>query len=150
TGFVSYRFISRSHGQFKRVSNTSAAAQRPLRRVSYSPLTDEDLQHLQTLPEQAQAEELLDRAIQHDPRALDLFEQNISVWHNLQRTTRLNDLEQRSRFSTDLRVRYANADLNLAINGLPKTDSSVDQLLAQAQADPAHRPSSVYWMGMLA
>jgi hypothetical protein len=32
------------------------------------------------LPEQAQAEELLDRAVRHDPRALELFEQNIGTW----------------------------------------------------------------------
>lgn len=150
TGFVSYRFISRGQRQFRRPPNAGAAAKRPVQRITYSPLTDTDLQHLQTLPDQAQAEELLDRAIQHDPRALDLFEQNIGAWHNITRTARLNELEQRTRFSTDLRVRYANADLNLAINGLPKTESSADQLIAQAQADPTHRPFSVYCLGMLA
>jgi HEAT repeat protein len=79
-----------------------------------------------------------------------LFEQNIGVWHDLQRTAHMNDLERRSQFSTDLRVRYANADLNLAVNGVPKTDASADALIAQAQADPAHRAYSVYSMGMLA
>jgi len=95
-------------------------------------------------PEQAQAEELLDRAIKHDTRALDLFEQSINSWHNLKRTAHMNELERRSCFSTDLRVRYANADLNLAIDGLPRTNDSVDQLIAQARADPTHRPYSVY------
>ncbi len=109
-----------------------------------------DMQRLQTLPEQEQAEELMDRAIQHDPRALELFEQNIGAWRAIQRTPRMNDLEQRSLYSTDLRVRYANADLNLAIDGLPKTDASADQLITQAQADPAHRAYSVYHLGMLA
>jgi len=150
TGFVTYRLMSRNHGQFSRASNAGATARRPMRRAAYSSLTDDDLQHLQTLPEQAQAEELLDRAIQHDPRALDLFERSIGSWHNISRTPRMNELEQRSRFSTDLRVRYANADLNLAINGLPKTESSADQLIAQAHANPTHRPFNVYCMGMLA
>ena len=92
---------------------------------------------------------MLERAIHHDTSALDLFEQNIGVWHDLQRTAHMNDLERRSQFSTDLRVRYANADLNLAINGVPKTDASANALIAQAQADPAHRAYSVYAMGML-
>jgi hypothetical protein len=150
TGFVTYRFLPGHHGQFKRASNGDALAKHPLQQVAYSPLTDEDVQHLQSIPEQARAEQLLDRAIQHDPRALDLLEQNIGVWHNIRRTTRMNELEMRSGYSTDLRVRYANADLNLALDGFPKADNSVDQLIAQAQSDPEHRPYSVYHMGMLA
>ena len=149
-GFVGYQIFSRGHAQPKRVLKAAAPARTPLRQAAYSPLSDADVEHLQTLPEQAQAEELLSRAIQHDTRALDLFEQNIGVWHDLQRTAHMNDLERRSQFSTDLRVRYANADLNLAINGVPKTDDSAEQLIAQAQADPAHRAYSVYAMGMLA
>jgi len=149
-GFVGYRIVSQGRRQTNRVSKVSASAHRPLRPVVYSPLTDNDLPRLQTLPEQARAEELLDRAIQHDPRALDLFEQSIGGYRNLTRTAHMNELDDRSRYSTDLRVRYANADLNLALDGLPKTNSSADQLIAQAQADPAHRPYSVYHMGMLA
>ena len=150
TGFIGYQFFSHVHAQPKRVSKVAAPARNSLRQVAYSPLTDVDVQRLQVLPEQAQAEELLARAIQHDARALNLFEQNIGTWRELTRTARMNDLEQRSLYSTDLRVRYANADLNLAIDGLPKTEDSADQLITQAQADPAHRPYSVYHMGMLA
>jgi hypothetical protein len=155
TGFVGYRFVSRDYGKPTRVSRVPARTKSSPRQVAHSPVTDVnqqhlDLQHLQTLPEQAQAEELLDRAIRHDTRALDLFEQNIGVWHDLQRTANMNELERRAQFSTDLRVRYANADLNLAINGVPKTNASAGALMAQAQADPAHRAYSVYSMGMLA
>ncbi|HXM12769.1 MAG TPA: HEAT repeat domain-containing protein [Terriglobales bacterium] len=150
TGFVGYRFLSRDYGKPTRVSKVPAPAKSFPRQVAHSPLTDIDLQHLQTLPEQAQAEELLDRAIHHDTRALDLFEHNIGLWHHLQRTANTSELERRSQFSSDLRVRYANADLNLAINGVPKTDASVGALIAQAHADPAHRAYSVYAMGMMA
>jgi len=150
TGFVSYRFFSPDYGKHTRISRVLRPAKSSPHELARSPLTDIDLQHLQTLSEQAQAEELLGRAIQHDPRALDLFEENIGVWHDLQRTANMNELERRSQFSTDLRVRYANADLNLAINGVPKTNASVDALIALAQADLAHRAYSVYAMGMLA
>jgi len=149
-GFMGFRFFSLGHRTTNHAPKPGSTAGSSLRQVAYSPLTDADVQNLQTLPEQAQAEELLDRAIKHDPRALDLFEQNIDAWRNLKHTGHMNELEVRSRFSTDLRVRYANADLNLAIDGLPKTSDSVDQLIAQAQADPVHRPYSVYHMGMLA
>lgn len=160
TGFGGYRFFSRGYGKPTRISRGAAPPKSLPRQVAHSPLTgtdlqhldlqNPDLQHLQTLPAQAQAEELLDRAIHHDPRALKLFEQNIGVWHDLQRTPQMTELERRSQFSTDLRVRYANADLNLAINGVPKTGAEADALIAQAQADPAHRAFSVYAMGMLA
>jgi len=153
TGFVGYRFFSRSYGKPARVSRVAAVparAQYSARPSTHSPLTEVDLEHLQTLPEQAQAEELLERAIQHDTSALDLFERNVGGWHNLQRTTQMNDLERRSQYSTDLRVRYANADLNLAIDGVPKTEASAEALIAQAQADPEHRAYSVYVLGMLA
>lgn len=149
-GFVGYQIFSHGHRRTNRVSKIGAPAKSPLRQMAYSPLTDGDVQHLQTLPEQARAEELLDRAIQHDPRALDLFERNIGSWPNLTRTARMSELERRSCYSTDLRVRYANVDLNLAIDGLPKTDSSADQLIALAQSDPEHRAYSVYHLGMLA
>ena len=150
TGFVGYRFLSRDYGKPTRISKVSAPARSPLRQATDSPLTDVDMQNLQTLPEQAQAEELLDRAIRHDTRALDVFEQNIGVWHDLTRTAHMNELERRSQFSTDLRVRQANADLNLAINGVAKTEASADALIAQAQADAAHRAYYVFSMGMLA
>ena len=150
TGFIGYRFLSRDYGKPTRVSRVPAPAKSPPRQAANSPLTNVDLQQLQTLPEQAQAEELLDRAIQHDARALDAFEQNVGVWHHLQRTAQMNELERRSQFSTDLRVRQANADLNLAINGVSKTEATADQLIAQAQADAAHRAYYVFSMGMLA
>ena len=119
----------------------------------YAKLTDGDIERLKTLPPQAQAEELLERAIQHDPRSLALFEE--SIWTadwlgRIRLTDRMKQLEQRSEFSSDLRVRYANADLNLSMDGWPKTEQSADQLIERAASDPQYRPAAVYFMGMLA
>jgi len=149
-GIVGSRILSVKHANPTRISKTSGVARSSLHQVTHSPLTDTDVEHLQALPAQSQAEELLERAIQHDLRALDIFEQNIGSWSNLTRTAQMNQLDERSRYSTDLRVRYANADLNLALNGLPKIEATADQLIALAHADPAHRAYSVYSMGMLA
>ena len=123
----------------------------PAQPVNHSALTYSDVQRLQRMPEQAQAEELLERAIRHDSRALDLFEQKIGIWlGDIKLTEHMKQLEWRSRFSTDLRVRYANADLNLAMDGWSKSDNSADLLIARAASDPAYRQAAVYFMGMMA
>jgi HEAT repeats len=153
TGFMVYNFNSARRGIPKRQASPKAQTSTKSRaqRVTYKSLTDADAQRLQLLPEQAQAEELLERAIQHDDKARDLFEQNIVIWMgDIKLTDRMKQLEWRSRFSTDLRVRYANADLNLALNGWAKTDNSADLLIAQAQTNAATRVGAVYHMGMLA
>jgi hypothetical protein len=134
-----------------RTPRSVRVAKSPVQPVNYSPLTDTDVQRLQGMPEQAQAEELLERAIRHDSRALDLFEQNIGIWlGGIKLTEHMKQLERRSQFSTDLRVRHANADLNLAMDGWSKTDNSVDLLIAKAQSDPGYRQAAVYFMGMMA
>lgn len=152
-GFMAYHFTSAMHGVPKRpaAAKSQATAKSRAQRVTYTPLTEVDTQRLRSLPEQAQAEELLDRAIQHDDKARDLFEQNITMWQgDVKLTDRMKQLEWRSRFSNDLRVRYANTDLNLAINGWTKTENSADLLITQAQTDKKSRPTAVYQMGMLA
>ena len=152
-GFMVYHFNSAMRGVPKRTTPTKSqtAAKARAQRVTYTPLTEVDTQRLRSLPEQAQAEELLDRAIQHDDKARDLFEQNITIWlGDIKLTDRMKQLEWRSRFSNDLRVRYANADLNLAMDGWAKTENSADLLITQAQTDKKARAGAVYQMGMLA
>ena len=152
-GFMTHHFNSAMHGVPKRPAapRSQTAAKSRTQRVSYTPLTDVDAHRLQLLPEQTQAEELLDRAIQHDDKARDLFEQSIVMWlGDIKLTDRMKQLEWRSRFSNDLRVRYANADLNLAINGWAKTENSADLLITQAQTDKNARATALYQMGMLA
>jgi len=154
SGALAFGFFMRS--SVKNGAPRPRTARRPTARslvqqVNYSPLTDSDVQRLQGMPEQGQAEELLERAIRHDSRALDLFEQNIVIWlGDIKLTERMKQLEWRSRFSTDLRVRYANADLNLAMDGWSKTDNSADLLIAKAQSEPGYRQAAVYFMGMMA
>jgi hypothetical protein len=152
-GFTVFSLTSARHGVPKRpvATRSQTAARSRAQRLAHTPLTEVDLHRLQLLPEQAQAEELLDRAIQHDDKARDLFEQNIEMWlGDIKLTDRMKQLEWRSRFSTDLRVRYANADLNLVMNGLAKTQNSADLLITQAETDKTSRAAAVYQMGMLA
>ncbi|MFZ0284690.1 MAG: HEAT repeat domain-containing protein [Terriglobales bacterium] len=150
-GFLGYRIFSVRHGVPRPAfSRSRGSAKFRAQRVTYTPLTDAEAQRLQLLPEQEQAEELLDRAIHHDDRARDMFEQDIAMWQGgIKLTERMKELERRSSFSTDLRVRYINADLNLGMDGWAKTQNSVDLLITQAQTKGS-RAAAVYEMGMLA
>jgi HEAT repeat protein len=153
SGFVLYKFVGSQHTVAQRRSApTKSASQTPVRHT-YAALTDEDIERLHQAPIQDQAEELLERAIQHDSRALDVFEQNIDSesWRgNIKLTDRMKNLEGRSQYSSDLRVRYANADLNLSMEGWAKNDQSAELLIQRAQSDTQYRAAAVYYMGMLA
>lgn len=150
-GFFAFRMAARPRPANRGINRKTTSRTQPVQRISYAPMTDKDEDRLKTLSEQAQAEELMERAIQHDQRALDLFEQNIGIWlGDIKLTDNMKQLEQRSRFSSDLRVRYANADLNLAMDGWAKTENSADLLVAKAQSDLGYRQAAVYFMGMMA
>ncbi|HEY2546817.1 MAG TPA: HEAT repeat domain-containing protein, partial [Candidatus Acidoferrum sp.] len=120
-------------------------------RAGASAMSDADAQRVLALPTQPQGEELLERAIEHDPRALDLFEQNVSEWvGHINLTDKMKQLERRSEFSSDLRVRYANADINLTLDGWQKNEEAADMLIERAKTDLQYRAAAVYFLGMLA
>jgi hypothetical protein len=151
-GFMVWRltaFTSRSN--HARAAAAAPVAKTVSRRVFAASLTDADVERLGALPAQAQAEELLERAIGHDTRALKIFDHLLDGWvGHIQKTQRLSQLEQRSRFSEDLRVRYANADINLALEGWQKNQRSADLLIERARTDVHYRSAAVYFLGMLA
>jgi hypothetical protein len=131
-------------------SNPPASAPAARRSIS-KPMTDSDVDRILSLPQQQQAEELLDRAIGHDQLALKLFDQNIDSWiGHIRLTDNMRTLEYRSQYSTDLRVRYANADINLALDGWHKNEEAAGMLIERAQTDLKYRPAAVYFLGMLA
>lgn len=120
-------------------------------RVFSASMTDADVERVLALPAQDQAEELLERAIGHDERALELFDQHIEGWiGHIRKSDRMKQLERRSQFSRDLRVRYANADINLALDGWQKNEHAADLLIEQARTDQHYRAAAVYFLGMLA
>ncbi len=123
----------------------------PPHRVAAAPMTDADAERVLASPAQAQAEELLERAIGHDQRALDLFEQQVESWvGHIRLTDPMRQLERRSEFSSDLRVRYANADINLTLDGWQKNEQAAEMLIERARTDLHYRAAAVYFLGMLA
>jgi hypothetical protein len=138
---------ARTNGQ--RVPTTANVI--PLRHVVTAAMTDADAERVLALPAQEQAEELLERSIGHDPRALELFEQNVESWiGHIRLTDRMKQLERRSEFSSDLRVRYANADINLTLDGWQRNEQAVEMLIERARTDLHYRAAAVYFLGMLA
>lgn len=156
--------ISTFAWQFSRVSsfrssassargNRSATAKgkQPVARRVFAPMTDADVDRVLALPAQHQAEELLERAIEHDPRALQLFDQQVESWvGHIRLTDRMKTLESRSQYSTDLRVRYASGDIQLTLDGWQKDEQAVDMLIQRAKTDQSYRAAAVYFLGMLA
>jgi hypothetical protein len=150
-GFMVWRMTSFT-SRAKNSRTAAAASVKPVaRRIFSEPLSDADVERLRALPEQVQAEELLERVIGHDTRALELFDQQVETWRgHIRMTDRMKQLERRSEFSKDLRVRYANVDINLALEGWQKNERSADQLIERARTDPHYRSWAVYYLGMLA
>jgi len=102
-------------------------------------------------PPQQQAEELMARAVEHDSDAAEAISQQASAWvGHVQSNGSLQQLENRGRYSSDLRVRRAEADLELTLYGWSKTPNSVDLLMGLAKSDAASRPSALYCLGILA
>jgi HEAT repeats len=128
-----------------------AASIVPPRHVVTAAMTAGDAERVLALPAQEQAEELLERSIGHDQRALEFFEQCVESWiGHIRLTERMKQLEIRSEFSSDLRVRYLNADINLTLDGWQKNEQAAEMLIERARTDLHYRAAAVYFLGMLA
>jgi hypothetical protein len=102
------------------------------------------------LAAQEQAQELLDRAIRHEPESLDLIAKNVDLWRgHLQDDSRLSDLVHSALNSSDLRVRSAAIEIDLAANNLSKSPETVAHLVKRLHDDPADRAWILWRLGAL-
>jgi hypothetical protein len=102
------------------------------------------------LPQQQQAERLLERATHDDESSLELLRENVDGWRgHIHNTDRLFDLVLAALNSRDLRVRTAAVDVDLAANNLGKSPESVARLIRQLQRDPAGRGMALWRLGSL-
>jgi HEAT repeat protein len=112
-------------------------------------MTDEDATRIGRLSTQQQAEELLARSIGHDDRALEMLTNHAESWTSEVRLTdRMMQLDSRATYSTDLRVRQADADLWLAMEGWHHNQEAVGLLMKRIEQDKQYRPSAYYFLGM--
>ncbi len=145
-GLTFYRGFSRSGPVNRSRAGGNRARVTSIPRI---PMTDADVERINALPVQQRAEELLERSINHDEHALEMFSDNIEEWTSEVRLTdHMKQLEARSLYSKDLRVRQANADLWLAMEGWHRNQEAVDLLLKRADQDKQYRPSAYFFLGM--
>jgi hypothetical protein len=152
-GWQSNKWSSRSRSV--RANSTRAAAASRSRsvapRVFPGPLNDTDVARLLGSPAQAQAEELFERAIAYDARALEVFGQQVDGWvGHINQTARMAQLLERAQYSRDLRIRLAHVDMSLALQGFHENKQAANSLIARASTDPQHRAWALYYLGMLA
>lgn len=127
-----------------------SAASAP-RFVSTPEMRQASLAQVLAWPPQQQAEELTARAVEHDSAALQAFAESAPQWvGKIHLTDNLRQLEDRGRYSNDLRVRRAEADLELTLDGWSKNLNSAGLLMSQAKSNPAVRARSLYFLGILA
>lgn len=145
-GSMFYRVFSHSTAR-RPVRSTSTPSARVA--IPSRPMTDQDIVRISALPVQQQAEELLARSIGHEERALKMFEARIEGWtSDVRLTDRMKQLDGQASYSTDLRVRQADADLWLAMEGWHRNQQAVDLLLQRAEQDKQYRPSAYYFLGI--
>jgi hypothetical protein len=117
--------------------------------IPTAPMTDDDAARIGGLPIQQKAEELLARSIGHDNRALEMLQNDVESWTSeVKLTDRMKQLDARATYSTDLRVRQANADLWLAMEGWHHNHEAVELLMKRIDQDQQYRPSACYFLGM--
>ncbi|MBV9608498.1 MAG: HEAT repeat domain-containing protein, partial [Acidobacteria bacterium] len=114
-------------------------------------LSDSELQYLDKLPPQQQAERLMQAALNHDGRALQMVDQRLPQWNGqLQPTATWADLELAARSCNDLRVRAAAIDINLNVYKIKKDTATANRLHDLGLQHPTARAGNAYALGMLA
>lgn len=145
-GFMFSRFFSNVRFNSGRPAAAKVATQVA---IPTAPMTDEDVTRVAGLPVQQQAEELLARSIGHDERAIEVLQGSAVNWTSEVRLTdKMKQLDARATYSTDLRVRQADADLWLAMEGWHRNQEAVDLLLQRADQDKEYRPTAYYMLGI--
>ena len=119
--------------------------------ASANVLSEHHIEALDSMPEQAQAEFLLERSINHYTGANDYIAKRVSRWRG---KIKLNDhLESLFRMainSDDLRVRAAGIEVDIAARNLEKSAETVDRLEPIARtAEQGPRANALWDLGLI-
>jgi hypothetical protein len=109
-------------------------------------LSDHEIETLETMDPQNQAELLLERSINHFQGANEQIVGRVDRWlGRIKIEGRLNSLFTTALNSDDLRVRAAAIEVNLAGRKVAKTTASVDQLEPAARAGQQGPRANALW-----
>ena len=113
--------------------------------------SEHELEQLDSLPPQVQAQRLLERAVNHYEGAAAEIERRVEGWRgHIQEDERLYQLVQTALNSNDLRVRAAAIEVDLAARGTTKKPETVEQLVQQAEPGRDGRIHALWALGELA
>jgi len=114
-------------------------------------LSEHETEGLDRATPQAQAELLLERAINHYEGATSQIAARVDGWRGkIKLDSSLNNLFMTALNSNDLRVRAAAIEVDLAALGVEKNSARVDQLAAQAESDDQKAKVWALWtLGLL-
>jgi len=135
----------------KTSAETAPASAGGLHSIQMKQFSDQELQTLKSLPPQQQAEQMMMDAVNHYEGATDMVMQRVDGWRGqIKKTDNWDVVEQAARYSSDLRVRDAAIEVDLAMNKIDKSDTTADQLMEELQTDVGNRGWGFYMLGMLA
>lgn len=100
-------------------------------------ISEHEIDELETLAAQAQAERLLERTLNHYDGAAGLLEDKVEGWvGKIAMEGTLSSLYMTALNANDLRVRAAALEVYLAANGVRKTPETLDAMIERSR-DPA-------------
>ncbi|HSE48936.1 MAG TPA: HEAT repeat domain-containing protein [Terriglobales bacterium] len=113
--------------------------------------SEHELEQLDRLPAQVQAQKLLERAINHYEGAAGEIERRVDGWRgHIAEDQRLFGLVQTALNSNDLRVRAAALEVDLAARGTTKDAETVQRMVQQAEPGRDGRIQALWALGALA
>ena len=130
-----------------RVSAGEAAAQRS----SASVLSEHEIEVLDSMSPQSQAELLLERSINHFRGATDQIAARVDGWRGkITLNPRLNNLFMTAINSDDLAVRAAGIEIDIAARNLEKNAATVDRLEPLArEGEQGSRANALWDLGLI-
>lgn len=113
--------------------------------------SEHELEALDSLPPQVQAQRLLERAVNHYQGAAGEIERRVDGWRGkIRLDQQLYALVRTALNSNDLRVRAAALEVDLAARNTPKTAETVARMVEQAAPGSDGRIAALWALGALA
>ena len=115
------------------------------------PASPKDLQQLDRMKAQKQAETLLELAVGHSPEAIDQISSRVDRWPGkVTWNSQIATLSTAALNSDDLRVRESGVEVELAAYGLAKNSASFDYLLKTSESpDHAQKVWALWALGLM-
>ena len=120
--------------------------------VAASParISEHEVQELDHMAPQQQAQLLLERAMNHYEGATELIDKRVDSWRgSVEMKGQLNTLFTSALNSNDLRVRAAAIEIDLAAYNVEKTRESVDSRIQSLESGEGDRITALWLLGLL-